>query len=216
MLSEEDRELLNSYKPLVHAIADQFGRGCEVLLHSLEDLQESIIMIANGHVTGRSLGSPMTDLGIRLVRECSNTTAQESSDRWTYFTRTTDARPLKSTSVIIRNSAGAPIGMLCINLDLSTPVSELIADFTPESLSVSGEVAERSVMSVEQLVEKSIGEVVESISTDRSISNAVKNKKIVSELQCRGIFDIKGAIDMVARELNVSRYTIYNYIRESK
>jgi predicted transcriptional regulator YheO len=43
-----------------------------------------------------------------------------------------------------------------------------------------------------------------------------KNKIIVCELIKKGMFDIRGAIDIAARELSVSRYTIYNYIREHK
>ena len=42
-------------------LADLFGKHCEVVLHSLENLHESVIQIANGFNTGRTLGAPITD-----------------------------------------------------------------------------------------------------------------------------------------------------------
>ncbi|MBE3114904.1 MAG: helix-turn-helix domain-containing protein, partial [Actinobacteria bacterium] len=35
-------------------------------------------------------------------------------------------------------------------------------------------------------------------------------------LQKKGIFLVKGNIDKIANKLNVSRYTIYNYLSEIK
>lgn len=210
-LSDTDRRLLGTYEPLVDALADFGGSGCEIALHTFEDAERSIVKIANGHVTGRSAGSPMTDLGIRLADEDDGAKAH-----WTYFTRSANGRPLKSLSSMIRNPRGRAIGMLCINIDLSTPLSEVIAELVPGDDSSLNERPEPSVMSADELVERSVAEVVEAISTDPRISNAAKNKEIVAELHNRGIFDIKGAIDLVSRVLGVSRYTIYNYIREAK
>ncbi|WP_321972898.1 PAS domain-containing protein, partial [Paratractidigestivibacter sp.] len=46
---------LDFYKRLGHAIALQFGSGCEVVIHDLKakDPDHSIVWIENGHVTGR-------------------------------------------------------------------------------------------------------------------------------------------------------------------
>ncbi len=38
--------------------------------------------------------------------------------------------------------------------------------------------------------------------------------QVVRDLERRGIFLIKGAVDEVARLLGVSRYTVYNYRKE--
>ena len=211
--TESDRRLLETYEPLIDALAAFGGKGCEVALHSFEDPQQSVVRIVNGHVTGRSPGSPMTDLGTRLIQKGRD---MPSETYWTYFTRTAGGHPIKSLSSIIRNPRGRAIGMLCINIDLNTPLSDLIAGFIPGDESPMKDPPEHFVMSADELVERSVAEVVDAISTDRGVSNATKNKEIVAELYARGIFDIKGAIDMVSRELGVSRYTIYNYIREVK
>jgi len=43
-----------------------------------------------------------------------------------------------------------------------------------------------------------------------------KNKLIIQELYKKGLFNVRGAIDLAAKEIGVSRYTVYNYIREAK
>jgi predicted transcriptional regulator YheO len=72
------------------------------------------------------------------------------------------------------------------------------------------------VTSLDDLVKTTLRETITSISSHTNIPNHEKNKTIVCELIKKGIFEIRGAIDIVARELSLSRYTIYNYIRENR
>jgi predicted transcriptional regulator YheO len=50
----------------------------------------------------------------------------------------------------------------------------------------------------------------------KGVSASEKNRMIIAGLARKGIFDIKGAIDIVAKEIGVSKYTIYHYLREVK
>ena len=45
------------------------------------------------------------------------------------------------------------------------------------------------------------------------ISASEKNRLLVLALEQKHIFSIKGAVDLVAREMGVSRHTIYNNLR---
>ena len=63
-----------------------------------------------------------------------------------------------------------------------------------------------------QTVEKTIEEVT----SDRMVANNNKNRQIVVSLYEKGIFDIKDAINLVAERLNISRHTVYLYIRQIK
>lgn len=49
---------LEFLKQIAHALAVQFGDNCEVLVHDLarNSVENSIVYIENGHVTGRALG----------------------------------------------------------------------------------------------------------------------------------------------------------------
>jgi predicted transcriptional regulator YheO len=59
--SPRDKEILETTKPIVDGIAVLFGENREVLLHSFESLNRSVVYIRNGYVTGHSVGSPITD-----------------------------------------------------------------------------------------------------------------------------------------------------------
>lgn len=59
--------LLENFIPVVKAIARAFGKNCEVLLHDVQDLEHSIVLIENGYITGRKVGGPMTDLGLYFL-----------------------------------------------------------------------------------------------------------------------------------------------------
>ena len=62
---KEERLILNSYVPVVEGLAAYLGPSYEITLHSLENLDHSVIKIMNGFHTGRSEGSPITDLALR-------------------------------------------------------------------------------------------------------------------------------------------------------
>jgi uncharacterized protein HI_0575 len=48
------------------------------------------------------------------------------------------------------------------------------------------------------------------------VANNNKNRQIVMSLYEKGIFDIKDAINLVAERLDISRHTVYLYIRQIK
>jgi predicted transcriptional regulator YheO len=209
-LTDSDREILRALEPVVDAIATLFGNNCEVLLHSLEDLSRSVVKIANGHVTGRSEGSPITDLGIKTIRNAHSGAGDVVGS---YFSKTSTGKTLKSVTALIRNES-KPIGLLCINLDLSVPLEDVLRTFAVNWNGSGVESPENFAMSSEELIHVTLDKAIEKMSRERQISANTRNKKIVQELYQQGIFDIKGAVDLVAKELGVSRYTIYNYLRE--
>ena len=56
--------ILISYKAVVDGVSALIGEHCEIVLHSLEDIEHSAICIANGHNTNRQVG--FTDYGLAL------------------------------------------------------------------------------------------------------------------------------------------------------
>lgn len=209
-----DKEILEAMKPIVDGIAAMFGENCEVLIHSLDTLDHSIVYIANGHVTGRSIGAPITDLGIALLQE---STLNNKNVTDCYYSTTSDGKTLRSVTVLIRNASNKPIGMLCINFNLSAPLLSLIdISKNAQPKSAQNDKSENFEVNIENLIRTVLQNTIKNINSQKQIPNHEKNKNIVNDLIKKGIFDIRGAIDIVARELSVSRYTIYNYIRENK
>ena len=50
------KPILAQYIPLAHMIAQTIGDDCEVVLHDLENPQQSVVYIVNNRVTGRQVG----------------------------------------------------------------------------------------------------------------------------------------------------------------
>ena len=213
-MSKDLHPILKGIIPLIDGIANTFGKNCEVVLHDIRNPQSSVIAIANGHITGRSIGSPMTEYGLATLRS-----GQFDKPIVNYRKKTRDGRILKSSSLFIKDENGKLIGFLCINYDISelTIARNIInnltniieeTDFSEEDESFGNTVNEMLSSIVNKALE-SVGKPVAFISKEEKVN-------IVQLLDEKGVFLIKGAIDYVAKVLCVSRYTIYNYLDETR
>ena len=213
LLTNEDKALLQTLSSALIGMARAYGNNCEIILHSLDDLTHSAIQVINGHVTGRSVGAPLTNLGIEILKK---TLSSDEDVVGPYFTKLDAGRPLKCVTTLIRNPSGNPIGMLCVNMDVSVPLLDFFKDFLHTGPDVPEVPLEHFSSTPRELVIRTLRAEMEKIHTHGKISLLEKNKIVVMELYRRGIFNVRGAIEMVSAELGVSRYTIYNYIREKK
>ena len=95
---QTDFDILKSYEAVVDGLAMLIGSHCEIVLHSLQDLKCSAIRIANGEHTGRKIGSPITDLALRMLHDM---TGADSSVSKCYFTRAKSGVLMKSLTIAI-------------------------------------------------------------------------------------------------------------------
>lgn len=209
--TKQDHAILNSYTAVVDGLAALIGQHCEIVLHSLEDLQHSAIYIANGHNTNRKVGSPVTDLALSSLHHMQTDNVSKP-----YFTRAKGNVLMKSVTIAIRNPEKRIIGLLCINMNLDVPLSQIISSFTPTASQPELSSAVNFANSVEELVAQTIEHTIDEVNADTQVSNNSKNKQVVISLYEKGIFDIKDAIHQVAERLDISRHTVYLYIRQIK
>jgi len=212
-LKKEDEVILRALEPVIDNMAEAIGSNCEVVLHNLANFGHSIVKIVNGHVTGRKVGAPFSGLGIEILKEAELSQKDVVNS---YFNRLENGKLLKSSASIIRNAGGVPIAMICINIDLSIPMVDFLREFVLTDSKYPQREVEHFAVTMNGLVSNTLEMVMTRISNLREISPSDKNKRIVKELYLRGIFEKRGAIDIVAKKLGVSRYTIYNYLREAK
>ena len=178
-------------------------------------------MIENGHVTGRKIGSPMTDSGLYFLK---SDLFKDTNFITNYQTESKDGKKLKSTTIFIRDDKEKIIGFLCINyaLDHLTEIRKKIDDFCAVNKDVDKNVfnneekEEFFADNLDDLLERIFIKAQEKLG--KPIEKMQKDDKLelVSYLQKKGVFLVKGNIDKIANKLNVSRYTIYNYLSEIK
>lgn len=93
---------------------------------------------------------------------------------------------MKSITIAIRNRERRVIGLLCINMNLDVPFSEIIKTFIPEEThEVASDVNFAS--SVDDLVAQTLEFTIEEVNNDREVANNAKNKQVVLNLYEKGI-----------------------------
>ncbi|WP_028864190.1 helix-turn-helix transcriptional regulator [Psychromonas aquimarina] len=211
--SEADKEALAAYFRLADTMADFIGPHCEVVIHSFESYEKSVVKIVNGHHTGRTVGSPITDLGLKMLNAFEKT--GEVSPKC-YFTNSKDGAILKSTTCVLAGDSGKAIGMFCINMNLSYPFPEIIKTLMPDTSIANTVVNENFSSNAADVITQALDNAIEDTEKDASIKLKGTNKAITKRLFENGVFELKETTLMVSERLGITRHAIYKYIREFK
>jgi len=205
-----DRIILESYMTMMEGLADYLGGGYEMVLHSLEDTEHSVIKIINGHHTGRTEGMPITDLALQMLEEIEK---DGEKSYISYFTKNKKGEPLKSSTIVVRGEEKRIIGLLCINFYLNTGFSEILTSYIPAISTHSMVKTETFAKNVDELIFSKVQEVRKTVLADEGILPSLKNKEIINSLHQQGVFTMKDAVVKVADYLGISKNTVYMHIR---
>ncbi len=212
-VSDKDREFLASYFRLADTISDFIGPHCEVVIHSLDSLEQSVVKIVNGHHTGRKIDSPITDLGLKMLSLYRKTGEVAPKS---FFTTAKDGALLKSTTCVLAGENGQPIGLFCINMNLSLPFPEILKTLMPDMANGHMSMNENFSSSATDVIEQSLSEAIVEVDNDPLVNQRGRNKAIVKVLFENGIFELKEATAKVSDHLGITRHAVYKYIREFK
>lgn len=200
---------------LAKGIATQFGQNCEVVVHDLRGSfsESSIVIIENGHVTGRKLGDGPSHVVLETLR--GDHSALE--DHLGYLTKTQDGRILKSSTVYIRDEDGAICGIFAVNYDIT---GMLMAQSALGSLLATGETEaehepERIAQNVNDLLDELIEQSVKLVGKPAPLMTKDDKIKAIQFLSNTGAFLITKSGDKVSRYFGISKYTLYSYIDAS-
>lgn len=206
---------LDFYRRLAKALALQFGRGCEVVVHDLEasDPSHSIVAIENGHVTGRKLG----DGPSHVVLEALHAGEHELGDRLAYLTKTADGKILKSSTVFIRDERGRAVGIFAVNFDITMlrAVEGTIEGLVGTEPSAPRE-PEPIVRNVADLLDDLIEQSVELVGTPVALMSKDEKVRAIRYLNDTGAFLITKSGPKVCKYFGISKYTLYSYLEEAR
>lgn len=210
-------DIIRSYLSFVDFLAEIAGAHSEVVLHDLRDKEHSLVAIRNGHLSGREAGAPLTDFALKMLTHAQKDGKQFMTN---YLGKAgTDGKFLKSSTFFIRDDSGEIIAMLGINSDLSAfkDFYNLLGRFMSinemESQDVDVNQDPDFEPSIKEMVYSVIDQVIASCGIDASRMTTEEKKKIVDELDEKGVFLLRGTIPEVAQRLDVSEQTIYRYLR---
>ena len=207
---------------VVEAVGSMVGRNTEVVLHDLTNPARSVVAIANGHLTGRQLGSPVLagphqDLGFHAVMQTPEDNPGTDPVVVTdYQTRLPSGAILRSATVIYRDRSDTPFAGFCLNSDLASlqAARDCLDQLLGTPSVIEPKVVEQPDMAV--LMADIIQSALATTSTSHRTMKKQAKLEAVRQMHERGMFIVKGGIEKAADALGVSRYTIYNYLDEIK
>ena len=218
--SIDGERLLAIFSQMIEPLGRALPASSEIVLHDLSLLPNSIVAL-HGDVTGRRVGDPATN--ILLKRLVNGTFKGEEA----YETVLPDGRRIRSTTVVIHDVSGSPVAALCINTDLSTWVSlQHLTNIMIGGLNTDASaepvqrelpcvtVQETFATSVEDLSKHIIQEAISAAGIPVELMKKRHKLRVVKDLKTQGMFLLRDGIDIAATTLQVSRFTIYNYLNE--
>lgn len=199
---------------LAHAIAVHYGKSCEVAIHDLtveNAADSSIIYIENGEVTGRRVG----DGASAVVLEELSQAEQNREDRIGYFTKTSDGKALKSTTVYIRDEKGRATAIFSINHDI-TALSVAAASLTELTAPATACEPERITPHVGELLDELLWKSTELIGKPVSLMNKDDKQRAIRYLNSKGALLITKSGDKIAKYFGISKFTLYSYLTDEE
>lgn len=214
---------LHTYCLLVEFLGQVLGPCYEIALYDLREGKNSIIAIANNHISERTIGAPISDLALGIIMSKYFDT-NDYKINYTGFT-TKKNKVLRASTFFIKDENQMLIGMFCINFDdsayinISKQLLELchpnlfITDHTPPA-PIPEPCDERLPLTLSELVEGTLQNLLKDKNLPIDQLTSKEKLRIVEALNHEGVFSIKGAIKEVAKVLHSSEPTIYRYLSQ--
>ena len=222
-----DKELKRHYTLLVDFLGHVMGPDYEIALHELKDDSNEIIAIANGELTGRHLGSPLSN---KMLEYLAGNLSETQNYVLDFETVSATGKTMCSNSMLIRGRSGELTGFLCINFDASR-----YEELARKVMELCGGGLKRGVPSGTRLIADSNDPVEMPVRSGYPMSIAGATASIVSQvvadypvevdrltqdekmeimdiLNRKGVFLLKGSVSHVAQALHSSEASIYRYL----
>lgn len=223
---------LQQYQILVDFLGKALGPDYEVVLQDLTDGNNAIAAIANSHISGRRIGSPLTNAALQMLSSKSYETKDFLCN---YKGVTEDGHILRSSTMFLKDDTGKPFALLCINFDdsrylelsqklraiihpdsfqINSPEFDKTLSSSQDNLLPHASLTENFSMDIPTLMQKIFDDCTCGITTPIDRLNQSERKDVIYKLNEQGLFQLKGAISFVARKFSCSTATIYRYLSE--
>ncbi|EKT62987.1 helix-turn-helix transcriptional regulator [Providencia burhodogranariea] len=207
MAISKENTLLAQIDTIAKGLSETFAPFCEVVVHDLKHPEHSILSIHN-NLSGRKVGEPTTELGLARIESADfpNIVAN-------YANQFADGRPVKSTSVGIKDESGNYVAALCLNVDMTLfrGMQNVLTQFTQVGISPIKEHLEPKGT---EAIRQRIDQYAASLSASPRTLKADDRKALIEVLRNEGLLDMKKSMETVAQHLGVSRASVYLYAKK--
>lgn len=198
---------------LIDFLSKVMGENTEIALHQLDEPDSpSLIDIRNGHITGRTVGMSLTNFAQQMIEEfkLNNNVCYKTN----YLSLTEGRKKLRSSSLLLCDDTNKPKAMLCLNHDdiiIHNMIHQLGRMITIDD---NQNIKENFSGNVKEINENIINDILAKYPISPERLSIEDKLKLVSELSEKGVFLIKGSVEIVSSTLNISEPTLYRYLKQ--
>lgn len=194
------------YEPMIQAIIELFHPFVEVTVH---DLPDGRIAAIYHNLSQRKVGDTCP------LKELKTNPDHYPEFFSPYFKTNWDGRVLKCVAITIRGPDDQPIGLISLNVDISAiqNTNRLLETF----LKIH-DLADAAIEPLGSSCEEQATCILQQFLNEKNLSlahlNRAQKREAVQHLYQKGVFNFKNAAPFIAQYLNLSRASIYNYIKQ--
>jgi len=218
----------------VEFLGKALGPDYEITLHDLDPENCSIVAIANGRISGRNVGSPLSERGAKLLEDKEYENTDYSLNQTALLA---NGKTIRASTLFIKDETDKPVAMLCINFDDSrfrAINNNLLGLIHPNtflqhhySIDVSGlpqsqtpPPSEKKAENIHNDVADMMREIFDEVSRPMNVPmdrlTQEERTDVIAQLNEQGMFRLKGAVQFVAEQLSCSQASIYRYLSKVK
>ncbi len=192
------------------ALGETFAPLCEVVLHDLTVPERSIVQIEN-NLSGRSVGDSATEIGLARIADSDFPDVVAN-----YANKFADGRPVKCTSIGLKDKSGKFVAAICLNVDVSYLNS--VSAYLRELTRIKSEHApvEENLGSRTQDVGAKIQAFAAARNRDPRALTSAEKGEILQQLAAAGELERRGAAERIAAIMGLSRSNIYYYLKKRR
>lgn len=203
--------------PLLEGVQKLMGQNCEILVHDFrKGFDQSIVHAINAELSGRAVGGkPRGAMITRFGKDISTLEASE-----VLFYKGKGGQVFKSCSTLLADQSGKVVGSICINIEISQllGMNALMIDFldtTPkEALHEDGTAI--VAQNVDDVLQYYINTCEKTIGTTMELMSKEEKVRALTFFDEKGVFKISKASVLLCERFQISKYTLYNYLDESR
>jgi len=188
---------------MARSVAALLHPHAEVVVHDVA--RDEIVAIFNPN-SRRKVGDP-SYLDRELIEAQTDVVGPYQRTNW-------DGRPLKCMSTLLRDEAGNVRGFVCINLDVSVfeNMKTVLANFVGGLSPMSEGDARFYTENLYQRINRFVEEYCRKKQLAQTHLTRTQKRALILAMKEQGAFDERNAASYIARALDVSRATVYNYV----
>ena len=206
-------EHLDMFTGILDLLENHLGLNCEIILYdNTKPYEHSIVDIRNGHVTGRTIENCNINSELKELSKITH-----NSHTYNKIIHLRNGKIIRSSSISLKNDSGENIGALCINMDITDTLKceEYLKQFN-HYLTSSISSNELFATNVNQLLDNLLLQCESMFDKSKGHLNKEEKLEIIKFLDSKGAFLITKSGDRVCEFLNISKFTLYNYLEVTR